>query len=998
MNGTSPGFPADSGYPCSISSSSSQGPKSLKSPPDVSPSFNFPAYFTSTSTVADKNEAPRLPPPSSSRPPPVLEQQCRGSINTAELGLFSPDVVDDAHIANFPMPPDPEWVWSAMGVVRVDPTGAESDGLLGHHHYGGGGLDSASETTTQSLFDPSKMVIAKVESLSDDSRFNDYLNEILGSEEVMECLNSISVEPFPVVPMEPKQIGPAPTKEVSSGSQVTVLAAGGGADDKGVESAVVTVTTSSTAVIESSQPTAVPPVSAGVCTSGSIQSSSETVAAYVAAETSVIPFSVGDCFTAPEVNVVTAAAEAVAPLASLAQEILPTRPKLITNVPSTLASLRCGDLAPKSNVMWSQSGAVEEPSLKPPETSETPPLEIQHKSTSGSPVCESSGEVLQGTVHQHLAQSTPVVPTATRTASNSGESVAPPLQPPAEPLQEKKQIVRIKRRKVVKTAPESDKNEGKVVKTASESSMSSGEAGEAAASLKEGGRGLDKKDEMSKPQEVKSRTGRAIKPSWKVAQQTSSTQGLKCTNSPSTKASVLPTNSNGEGGDDVRAGDRVGKVVKKGRPRIVKTSTAKKSSATSSLSLADVVGGGGLKKLPDLPANTLVSPNPTISLPTTSGTLSMSLDDILRQMNDDESQGVSEPAAGSLLPSTGGAGPTINDGEDGEERATEVPLKEEERSERGASRILVKPAIEFPSPIRWTEDDSTSPVPQTAAQHREPGITSEASGVGSNPMPPPPSARDIHLQMRGKAAETAGPRSPDYIKRPLNPFMLHKIDRLGPTGVDDSPRLSGVTLPNLLVEPDEEDDCCAVMMDLSSSGDEAEPMPRTPSAPPPEECRELLSLSGLRTPSHTPPEASGETLDEGAQEEDRIDIFADDVDAFTVYTMEEKAKNATPPRMPSPPSEFHNTISDGYWREKKFKDCPQYLLTMTAIYQSFHCQIPFYLCISLTSIQVIFHVIVVLCCVYCSVIYLWCVCAQFQWCIFLQGSHLQDPSFPQSRR
>ena len=903
--GLSPGFPADSGYPGSISSSSSQGQKSLKSPPDVSPSFNFPTYFTSTTTVADKNEASRLPPPSSSRPPPVLEHHCRGSINTAELGLFSPEVIDDAHIANFPMPPDPQWVWSAMGAIGVGP---ESDGLLGQHHHGGGGLDSASETTTQSLFDPSKMVIAKVESLSDDSQFNDYLNEILGSEEVMECLNSISAEPFPVVPMELKQIGPAPTTEVSVGSQVTVLAAGGGAADKGVESAVVTVTASSTAVVESSQPTAaVPPVSAGVCTSGSTQSSSETVAAYVAAETSVMPFSVGDCFTAPEVNVATAASEAVAPLTSSAQENLPTQPNLIT-VPSTLASLRCGDLAPRSNVMWSQSGTVEEePSLKPPEANETAPLEIKHKSTSGSPVCESSGDVLQGTVHQPVSQSTPVVPTATRTANNSGESITPPLQPPAEPLQEKKQIVRIKRKKVVKTATESDKNGGKAAKTANESSVSGGEAGKAAASLKEGGRGPDKKDkekdELSSPPEVKSRTGRAIKPSWKVAQQASSTQGLKRTNSPS---SVVPTKSNGEGGDDVRAGDRVGKVVKKGRPRIVKTSTAKSSatSASSSLSLADVVEGG-LKKLPDLPANTLVSPNPTVSLPTTSGTLSMSLDDILRQMNDDESQGV---PVGSLL-STGVTGPTGNDSEDGEgrckdlkEKATGVPLKEEERSERGASRVPIKPA-RVPSPIRWTEDDNASPVPQTATQHREPGSTSEASG---NPMPPP-SARDIHLQMQGKAAETVWPRSPDYIKRPLNPFMLRRIDQLGPTGVDDSPQLWGETLPNLLVEPDEEDDCCAVMMDLSSSGDEAEPMPgpRTPSAPPPEQCGKTLSLWSPSTPSHTPPEVSCEALDEGAEEEDQIDIFADDVDAFTVYTMEEKAKKATPPRMPSPPSEFH---------------------------------------------------------------------------------------------
>ena len=1003
-------LPTDSGYPGSISSSSSQGPKSLKSQHDISPIYNFPTDFPSSATAVDKNEA-------SSRVlhPPLLEQQCRGSVNTAELGLFSPELLDDTHIPNFPMPPDPQWVWPAMGIVEV---GTRHDELLGSHTGVGGGLDSASETTTQSLFDPSKMVIAKVESLSDDSRFNDYLNEILESEEVIECLNSISSEPPPIV-VEPPPITPLPAQEGPSGYQVTVLAGGGGGvPGEGLEStntpSNVAVTTSLTSLIESSQTNVV-----SVCAGEQSGSSSETVAAYVAAETSAIPFSIaiGDCFATPAVEVVTTTA---ARLTGLAQEnLLSSRSNLIT-VPSTLSSLQRGGVAPKSNVMWSQSDAVEEPDsrLKPPEANTPlPELKVQQSSTSGSSVHQSSdGSLLQQPVSQSTTQ-------AVSTASSSGANFTPDA-PPAELPQGERRVFRLKRRnnkadvnkalgkavnesskserkavnesskserkavnesskserkavnesskserkavnesskserKAVnesskserKAVNESSKSERKAVKTEDDSSKNGGK--KTAASLKARGKDPDKEEEeetvkVSKPSEVKSRTGRAIKPSWKVAQQTTATLGLKRTNSPGTKSSV---SSKSNGGEDKRASGKCGKLIK---TRIVKTSVA------TSGSLAEVVGND-LKKLPDIPVNTLRSLNPTVAFPSAPGSLSMSLDEILVQMNDDESQEESRASefAESLL-NRSGAG-SYNDSrgemcdesknrEKFDEKVTEVPLREDKVkcSERAESGVPVKPARMFPSPIRWTEEDNASLVPpQTATQHREPpqGISSDSSTA----------VVDIHDQSQSKTQR----------------------ETLELTGMGESAQQSTTTVsrdlpPELPPEPDEEDDCCAVMMDLASSTDEeGEPLviiseprtplvlpleeeeeretlslpdPRTPSLPPEEMSGETLSLTGPRTPSLPPPqediagpntpspppsevdsealslagsptlspsplEVNGETLGKegGEEEEDQIDVFADDIDAFTVYTMEEKAKNATPPRMPSPPSECHS--------------------------------------------------------------------------------------------
>ena len=920
---------ADSGYPGSISSSSSHGHKGLKSPQDVSPWFNFPIEYSSAA-MADKNNAP-----STSPPPPPPPPQCRGSINTAELGLFSPEVVDDTHIANFPMPPDPQWVWPTMDLVGVGTAGVDPDSLLVNSH---GGLDTASETTTQSLFDPSKMVIAKVESLSDDSRFNDYLNEILESEEVMECLNSISSEP-PLTVVEPPQIRPLSIEEAPPAPEVTVPAAGRGVTDKGTESkgspvAAHTPTTPST--VEPSQQTGVP-------VSEQNQSSSESVAAYVAAETSLIPFSVADCFTTRGVDVATTAKPVPVTQDSLLG--VAASGSNLVSVSSSLASFRTGDLAPKSNVMWPQSGSVAEAEsgLKPlgpeqPQLERQPQQQHQQQqqpsssaSSSGSAVLESAGGCQHALLQPPISQPSPVVPVS-RTSSPPGSSL-----PPGQPSPEKKKIIRIKRPpKVGKTATESNKNDSKAGKPANESSRNGGKAGRTAASQKDSvktpSNGEEREENVSKPPELKSRTGRAIKPSWRLTQ-ASLDQGLRRTNSPSTKASVT-TKSSGEKVDGAQAGSKnkggaAGrKLIQRGKPRVIKTSVTKSSAAPSvcSLSLADVAEGSSLKKLPDIPATTLLSPTPSLSLPSSSSTLSMSLDDILRQMNDEElleEMGVPEVAE-PLPTATSPDRDRDNNGdkvERLEEKATEEPVENKGERNDGASQpptsptrchktveviagnlesspkvvvasesrvkkaatglsgselansmkselqTVVKPARMRPSPIRWMDEDSAPPIPLTASRHKPAVNTPDPHRAESKPA-----GDDTHPQWPVMTQEHA----PE------------------PARADANSLLSTENVGRLPVESIEEDDNCSVMMDLDISGDEGE----------------TLSLVEPLTPSPPPPEASRDILDGGGgggeeTEEDKIEIFADDFDTFTVYTMEEKAKNATPPRMPSPPSELY---------------------------------------------------------------------------------------------
>ena len=880
--------------------------------------------------MADKNNAsstshPHPPPP----PPPP--PQCRGSINTAELGLFSPEVVDDTHIANFPMPPDPQWVWPTMDLVGVGTAGVDPDSLLANNH---GGLDTVSETTTQSLFDPSKMVIAKVESLSDDSRFYDCLNEILESEEVMECLNSISSEP-PLTVVEPPQIRPLSIEEAPPAPEVTVPAAGRGVTDKGTElkgSPVAAHTPTTSSTVEPSQQTGVP-------VSEQNQSSSESVAAYVAAETSLIPFSVAECFTTGGVGVATTAKPA--PLTQDSLLNVAASGSNLMSVSSSLASFRTGDLAPKSNVMWSQSGGVAEAEscLKPlgpeqPQLEQQPQQQQQQQqpsssaSSSGSAALESAGGCQRASLQPPISQSSPVV-LVSRTSSPPGSSL-----PPGQPPPGKKKIIRIKRPpKVGKTVTESNKNDGKAGKPANESSRNSGKTGRTAASQKDSvktpSNGEEREENVSKPPELKSRTGRAIKPSWRLTQ-ASLDQGLRRTNPPSTKASVT-TKSSGEKVDDVQAGSKnkggaAGrKLIQKGKPRVIKTSVTKGSAApsVSSLSLADVAEGSGLKKLPDIPATTLLSPTPSLSLPSSSSSLSMSLDDILQQMNDEELlEEMGAPEVAEPLPTATSPRGSDNDS-DKVERLEEKPAEElvENKGERndGASQpptsptpchktvevtpgslesspkvvvasesrvkkattglsgselansmkselqTVVKPARMRPSPIRWTDEDSAPPIPLTASRHK-----------------PEVNTPDPHRAESEPAGDDTDPRWPAMTQEPAPE----------PARADANSLLSVENVGRLPAESIEEDDNCSVMMDLDISDDE----------------RETLSLVEPLTPSLPPLEASRDILDGGGgeeTEEDKIEIFADDFDTFTVYTMEEKAKNATPPRMPSPPSELY---------------------------------------------------------------------------------------------
>ena len=64
---------------------------------------------------------------------------------------------------------------------------------------------------------------------------------------------------------------------------------------------------------------------------------------------------------------------------------------------------------------------------------------------------------------------------------------------------------------------------------------------------------------------------------------------------------------------------------------------------------------------------------------------------------------------------------------------------------------------------------------------------------------------------------------------------------------------------------------------------------------------EAVKVSGTLSSRPAPPKMTGKK-DHRSEEEDRIEIFAEDIDMFTHYTMDEKRR--TPPQMPTPPSEW----------------------------------------------------------------------------------------------
>lgn len=288
----------------------------------------------------------------------TLSQQQRGSVNVSSLGLLSSELTETTTIPNFPIPHS-QWEWSAVGMG-----GAHTDELF---------LDQESEVD-QSLFDPTKMIIAKVESLNEDSQFNEYLNEILESEGVMECLNSLNTDTSSLT--TPQQLQTT-TQELTASLQVQAGTAAKGLDASSSEKAGVYV-----------PPSSAPATSSQALSSGGDvdQSCAESVAAYVAAETNLVPFTVTDCL---QTNVDTGS------------EAGPTNGCL----GSVGISAHSKAVKPDMDVMWSQAG-IKKTSVQPPKPSKQQP-----------------------------SQSLPQPPPA--------ESSAPSIA--AEPPQEKRRIFRVKR-------------------------------------------------------------------------------------------------------------------------------------------------------------------------------------------------------------------------------------------------------------------------------------------------------------------------------------------------------------------------------------------------------------------------------------------------------------------------------------------------------------------------------------------------------------------------
>lgn len=633
----------------------------------------------------------------------TLPQQRRGSVNVDNLGLLSSELTDTTAISNFPMPSS-QWEWSGVGMG-----GANTDDLFQVNC----GLDQESEVN-QSLFDPSKMIIAKVESLNEDSQFNEYLNEILESEEVMECLNSLNTASSSLV--TPQQLQTT-AEELTAGLQAQVETAARGPLDA-----------SSSQQAEVCGPLPLPSSTAGSTSQappsggGFNQSHAESVAAYVAAETSMMPFTVTDCF---KTNVDTASEICQAsPVPSLGRCLEPVG-----------ISPNSDEVKPDMNVMWSQAG-IKKASLLPPKST------TQHH--------QHQEETCHSVNSNKVMQSLPPPP---------AESPAP--TPNAEPRQEKRKIVRVKRRL---------KN-----KKAVDSSTTGADIPDSSTDKKDKTWPLSYTDIQAQPSEVKSKKGRLIKPSWKVAQ----------------------------------------------------------ANCMRSL------------KLPDIP--TTSNPNPPISLPSTSSVFSMSLDDVLRQMNDkpEEEKSLDLKFAESLLADVPPAATTPSQPERKKELTRTTP------SNRGKSEDSVT-------------DSTTMPAP-------------DLQGFVSTPLPQipqcnvPPKKDERQLGNLNDFCITAKPNDVSYTPEKGGSFVAEARDN---TSVM---RLEG--------------DFCVTGMDLCET-DSTE--------------NEALSVKHVK-PSTKPPlpefkapfKAAGDSEDEG---EDRIDLFVEDIDTFTIYTMDEGKKYSTPPRMPTPPS------------------------------------------------------------------------------------------------
>ena len=784
-------LPTDSGYPGSICSSSSQGQKApLKSPEDVG----------TTRRRGDSASAP-------AGSVPLLGEHRRGTVNTAELGMFSPELTGFATpITNLPMPLDPPpWEWSAMGM------GGANSGELYQVNCT---IEEESEAT-QNLFEPSKMIIAKVESLNEDSRFNEYLNEILESEEVMECLNSINTEPLTA----PVQLQSATHEQPTLVPQSDSTPATSAPPDNGQTEACVApqstvpATTSPTTVSVSKSSTPL----ATACDSGLVQPPvAETVAAYVAAETSLAPVSLTDSLTA-SLNVSSGhSTDANSTHSSTAQ----AGPRLTTSLPPplSLAPNNCAELRTAGNVMWSPSGMETDVSFGAQVCK--PPSPLQQQSQTAPPEPKSRDCILK----ELLKQPATTVPATTATPSTST---------PAKPRPEKRRIIRVKKR--LKKTPAAAVEAGSTDRTKAETVTADKGKSCTKNDIAPSGTGNE-----AQKAEVKSRNGRLIKPSWKLSQ---NTQALKCVASPSTALHKPPTAS----------------LVSEHTAQFEANNTAVRRS-TNSLSMAAVVGSS-MKRLPDIPA-TPCSPNPTVSLPSASATLSMSLDDILRQMNDDEPQEEKIKFAESLL--------------------ADLPTPDDAREERGGREKGEHSAAEGASGDVEKREGPTKMQCERIVTQISDVQTQSALGAKktNNATDTSTSAFSLSLQQQAPGELVTGNIFPVFETRPSSQLSAEN----GP-----EPSSSGYTRASS--DPpspySDTEDCSPVDMSLCSSDTTKE--------------QPLTSLTFKRELSANTRRVSQDTENEG--EEDEIEIFADDIDTFTVYTMDEKKKKSTPPPMPSPPRE-----------------------------------------------------------------------------------------------
>ena len=779
-----------------------------------------------------------------SRSQQQLQQQTVAVSGAANLGLFSSEPMETSTIPNFPIP-DSQWVWSSgVGVANTDELFTCS-------------LEQGSEVN-QSLFEPSKMVIAKVESLSEDSQFNEYLNEILESEEVVQCLNSLTAAPF--LQEAPPQLQ---TAAVSSPSETTATTqalttvtnlltdAGAGAGRSGK-------TFASAFTLSAAAPT-----TATQSTSGLVQlpAAAETVAAYVAAETNIVPFMMTDCLKTGH-NALLGAIEA---------EEHPRK----TGTASSYPELNSG-----TDVMWSPTGA-EETTLPAPLPQQPPPLQQQQQ--------------------QQQQEKVPVpAPVAFEVSQPAPGPTHPAPSATVEPRQQKRRIIRVKRRRLKdkKAADSGNTTGGSVGKPACSQKSSKNEVQSAPSSS------ASETVERAPVSEVKSRNGRLIKPSWKLVQAKSS-RSLRCASPPGTLKLVEKPGTESVGSDKAMLVDPT--KVESEETNFKKSTTTR---TVNSLSLAAAEGMCPIsKKLPDI-SDTPCSPS-SVSFPSTPAAFSMSLDDILREMKDDECETASlETArssalefAESLLADVASVGVT----------------REEEEWQRGEKEDIVNP-----KDVKEGDGKGNSEKKRCLKLVKRASDTQSVVNIGKTDLGAAASnspASDISQTAQGSLAlevkQVSG--SPDSLfttKLTLQPLLDSSPSHPGKTS-------SGELQLECRGSTTVEENCCrSVDMDLCDSDTSASSPRGSPgfkrlcfeaqnrnSEQPTDEanvvgvCDQKMSsvqlTMGQRDGGGKDKE---EEEEEEEEEEDRIELFVEDIDMFTQYTMDDGKRVTTPPRMPTPPS------------------------------------------------------------------------------------------------